>query len=90
MKKIFFDETGSITVTKSGKHGCGIVEIIHNGGVLVYWEVRQVDGQPQAEIKGVHDRLAKTDCSDENIMQAIRFGQRLADLLVDIGETEDK
>lgn len=88
MKKIIHDESGDIIVTESGKMGPGIVEVIHGGGVIVYWRVRDVDGQPQAEIEGVHDRLATTECSDENIMQAIRLGQKLADLLVCFGEIE--
>lgn len=88
MQKIIHDETGPITISQSGKLSPGIVCITHGGGVIVYWEVRDVDGQPCAEMKSVHDRLAHTDCSDQNIMQAIRLGQKLADLLISFGETE--
>lgn len=93
MKKVFEDENGNLRVQSSNAPGrCGIVELMHlwdknkSGCVIGYWEVRDVDGFPTAEFRSVHDRFADSKCSNENLMSAVRFGQKLADLLIETGE----
>lgn len=90
MRTTIHDEAGDILITKTGKHGCGIVEVIHCSCVIAYFEIRLVDGEPQAEIRSVHDRLTTTKCADSNIMQALRLGQRLADTLVAFNVLDEK
>ena len=91
MKKTFINSSGNILVRQSnGVLGaCGIVEILHlwdknkSGCVIASYEKRKADGYDIAELQEVHDRLSTTNFdSDEIIMQAIRYGRKLADLIL--------
>jgi len=78
MKKLF----GDITVQKSGKHGCGIVEMLAQHCVIGYWEKRDVGGDYVPEFKVVHDRLVSIDYDRESFFEALAWGQKLAEVLV--------
>jgi len=87
MKKEWKNEGGNLVVRKSGKNsGCGVVELTHlyaetSGCVIAYWEERSVDGEPFPELHSVHDRL--NDYRMAILLEAIRYGQRLAELIVE-------
>jgi len=92
MKRQWDNKSGAILVRQSDKDhgGCGIVEMLHlwsenrSGCVIGYWEVREVDGSPTAEFQSVHDRVMKTEYDTADLLlDALRFGQRLADLLIE-------
>lgn len=78
MKKIF----GEIIVQKSGKWGCGIVELITQGCVVCFWEVRNVDGEPFPEIRVVHDRMTSMGFNPDDFWDAANWGQRYAEKIV--------
>lgn len=73
---------GSILVQKSGKHGCGIVEMITHGCVIGYWEVREVDEAPFPEFRVVHDRLSSMEFDRDSFFDALTWGQKLAEVLI--------
>ena len=74
---------------------CGIVEMLHlydkneSGCVIGAWVVRDVDGQPFPEFRIIHDRLTITKYSID-ILEAIKFGQKLAEVCVEIQLNEKK
>jgi hypothetical protein len=90
MKRTFKNEGGNIEVRycpKTQFGACGIVEMLHlfdnnkSGCVIGYWKVRDVDGQSFPEFGVVHDRLTEIDYSFD-IMEAIRYGQKLAEISI--------
>ena len=79
MKKTFSD----ILVQKSAKcGGCGLVELISEGCVIGYWESRKVDGDPFPEFRVVHDRLVSMSFDRDDFFEALKWGQKLAEVLV--------
>ncbi len=91
MEKTFKNESGNILVRYSPKTQvgrCGIVEMLHlfdnnkTGCVIGAWVVRDVDGEPFPEFQVVHDRLTEIEYSFD-IMDAIRYGQKLAEICVE-------
>lgn len=91
MQKTFENDGGNILVrsTEKDKMGaCGKVEMLHlysnnkAGCVIGAWKVRDVDEQPFPEFYVVHDRLTSTKYSFD-IMEALRYGQKLAELCVE-------
>jgi hypothetical protein len=89
LQRTFVNDGGNILVRDArGKPGrCGIVEMLHlydknkSGCVVAAWEVRDIDGTPFPELRVIHDRLTATKYSFD-IMEALRYGQELAELLV--------
>lgn len=65
-----------------------IVEILHlyngdSGCVIAFFEKRECDDTYIAELKSVHSRIAETIYDDaEILLQAIKYGQKLADLIL--------
>jgi len=100
MKKTFRNSSGNILVrSSSGELGsCGIVELLHlwddnkSGCVIGAFVKRKADGVDIAEFHEVHDRLTSIEIdSDEIIMEAIRYGRKLAEvILISEESTEDK
>ena len=91
ISKTFENSSGNILVRdSSGQSGaCGIVEILHlydnnkSGCVIGAFVERDCDGYQIAEFQEVHDRLTTTPIdSDELIMQAIRYGRKLAEVIL--------
>ena len=95
MKKDLINGSGNIRVRHAeGVGRCGIVEMMHlddkneSGCVIGYWKIRKIDGHPFPEFQSVHDRIMKTEYDDPQILlDALSFGQRLAELLI---ETEEE
>lgn len=91
MEKTFENIGGNILVRAAGegRGSCGIVEMLHlwneneSGCVIGAWKVRDVDSTPFPEFYVVHDRLTSTTYSFD-ILEAIRFGQKMAELLVEM------
>lgn len=96
LEKTFENEGGNILVrycpeTQLGR--CGIVEMLHlydenkSGCAIGAWVVRDVDGIPFPEFQVIHDRLTSTKYSFD-ILEALRYGQRLAELCLESNESE--
>ena len=91
MEKTYKNEGGNILIrnTEGMTGACGMIEMLHlfdknkSGCVIAYWEVRKSDGQDIAEFQSCMDRFATTKYSFD-IMEAVRFGQKMADLLLEI------
>jgi len=94
MEKKFWHEAGQLWVrglTEKPNGKDNVVELIalegdaQAGCVICFWKKRRIDGDGPyiAEIQVVHDRLTSEKFSDEVIMQALRWGQKLADLIVE-------
>ncbi len=84
IEKTWKDPSGDITVRASDN--CGIVEIVkwNNNNrscyVIGYWDEK-------AELKSVQDRLPNgTYSSTESLLDILRFGQKLADLILEIND----
>lgn len=72
-------------ITVKGSNGnCGIVELIYDGCVICYFEVRDVDGEPYPELHEVHNRLTSMDFDRETFWRALEWGRKLADVLVEM------
>lgn len=84
LEKTWKDPSGDITVRATDN--CGIVEIVkwNNNDrscyVIGYWDEK-------AELKSVQDRLPNgTYSSTESLLDILRFGQKLADLILEIND----
>lgn len=93
MKKTFQNESGNILIrsSKDVKGACGIVEMLHlhdknsSGCVIASWYVNKSDINPVARFESCDDRFPNTKYSFD-IMEAVHYGQNLANLLL---ESED-
>lgn len=92
VKKTFINSSGNIEVRSSigDVDACGIVEILHlwnknkSGCVIAAYTIGSSDGHDTAVLVEIHGRLSSTKFdSDEIIMNAIRYGRKLADLLIE-------
>lgn len=89
MEKKWKNESGDLVVRPTAN--CGIVEILHlwdkeseSGCAIGYWEKRQSDGTCIAEFKSVHDRIMTTNFDEDYmLLEILKYGQRLADLIID-------
>lgn len=85
MKKIFKNSSGNIEVRESSENKYGNVELIQNLGidikVLGYWI-----GGPIPHFISVDKNFIETKY-DFDIFKALKFGQKLAEILI---ETNDK
>jgi hypothetical protein len=96
MEKRFKNESGEILVRHAiGAGRCGIVEMIHlydkneSGCVIGAWKVQEGEGEPFAEFRSINDRIMNTKYDDPGILlSALKFGQKLADLLIETGNYE--
>lgn len=95
MKKVIENSSGNILVRDSVNNvgACGIVEALHlwhkdkSGCVIFAWKVRDADGNPRAEVYSIDDRMANTEYDNADVLlEALLFGQRLANLLIETGE----
>lgn len=90
MEKTFINEGGNILVRDArGKVGAGgVVEMLHlydnnRAGCLIgAWKIRPVDGENRAEFCSVYNRFPTTKYSFD-IMEAVKWGQKLADMIVE-------
>ena len=61
-----------------------VAEMVTQGCVIGFWEVRLIDNtQWQAEFREVHDRLTSVKIEAENLINALYWGRRIADTVVD-------
>lgn len=89
-KKIFEDELGRSVYVRYTDHAgrCGIVEIMGDGYVIAAYALRTVDHEPMAELREIHDRLTKENIEPETMMEALRYGRKIADLAVEVKGSE--
>ena len=85
--------SGDILVKESDASGIGIVEILHlynkkndAGCVIGCWKTRKCDGEIIAEFQSIHDRIMEVDYSDVNLIEILKFGQKLADIIIEINK----
>lgn len=88
IEKRIKNESGDILIRPTDN--CGIVEIVQlysenkSGCVIGYWEKRKCDDRFIAEFQSCQDRIMTTTYDNADILlQALIFGQKLADLLVE-------
>jgi len=82
MKKIFKNSSGNIVIQKSFTFG--IVEMRRNLKeegleIIGYWDI---DDNNFPEFKSIKDRFITTEY-DFDIFKALRFGQKLAEILIE-------
>ncbi len=101
MKKTFENESGNLLVRAMEgtliAEGSNIVEMLHLydknkiGCVVGFWVLRYVDHSYfLAEFNEVHDRMTTSNIDSEVLMDALKFGRRLADLLIDVNQESKK
>lgn len=71
----------NITIRNSWKNGCWIVELIYNGCVICYWQVRKIDWEDFPELVSVHRRLVdfEYEWRKESFMYILQYWQDLAE-----------
>lgn len=82
--KIFENKGGNIKVYDSRDNvgSCGVVTMLNvKGYVIGAWKLSNIDGEDFPEFYVIHDRLTKEEFSFD-IMEAIKYGQQLAELLI--------
>ena len=66
------------------KDGTAIAEIVTQGCVICFWICREVDGcYYMAELNEVYDRLTSVEIEPENLLEAIRTGRKIANVIID-------
>jgi len=88
MKKIFKNSSGNIVIQKSFTFG--IVEMRRNLKeegleIIGYWDI---DDNNFPEFKSIKDRFITTEY-DFDIFKALRFGQKLAEILIETKNEKD-
>ena len=91
LEKRFPNESGDILVKQSNNSDPGIVEILHlwnnndSGGTIGYWETRECDGETIAEFLVHHNSFLEVEYDEDDLpMQVLKFGQKLADLIIEL------
>ena len=89
IQKKYKNSSGDILVRQTNT--CGIVEMIHLfdknqcGYVIGCWRIKKSDEENIAEFCSIGSRITETDYDNADILlKAMIFGQKLADLLVDL------
>ena len=82
---------GNILVQQSSHWGgCGLVEMIVNGCVICYFESRDVDEVPTPELREVHDRLLSVSFEKDKFWQALVWGRKLSEVVIELEEEKWK
>lgn len=88
MKKIFKNSSGNIIIESANDNGIGIVEMsqidaetpgLVAGSIIGFWEL---DDTNFPEFKSIKDRFITTKY-DFDIFKALKFGQKLAEILIE-------
>lgn len=85
LEKTFENKGGNILVRHATHNGrCGIVEMLYlydnnvSGCAICAWKVRKIEGNDFPEMYVIYDRLTTTEFYFD-IMEALKFGQKLAE-----------
>lgn len=70
--------------TRDIRSGVNVAEIVAQGCVLAFYELRLVDKTNWVcELHEVSDRLTKVEVDDENLRQMLYWGRKVANTIVD-------
>jgi len=96
LEKRIKNSSGDLLIRKSGKEGgCGIVELLHlwskneSGCVIGCWQEKKSDESYIAEFSSIDDRIITTEYDNSDmLLDALKFGQKLADLIIETNQTK--